>query len=82
MRKTKCLVLAASLYASSLWIAIGQAAAAPDKLVGVHSSRVMSQSFPWVAQEAGLFKKYNHRLQSGLYLVVEHRHRSAAWRRR
>src|SRR5215203_114880 len=35
------------------------AAAAPDKLVGIHSSRVMSQSFPWVAQEAGLFKKHN-----------------------
>lgn len=35
------------------------AAAVPDKLVGIHSSRVMSQSFPWVAQEAGLFKKYN-----------------------
>src|SRR5262245_18928797 len=34
-------------------------AAAPDKLVGIHSARVMSQSFPWVAQEAGLFKKYN-----------------------
>jgi NitT/TauT family transport system substrate-binding protein len=37
----------------------GHGAAAPDKLVGIHSSRVMSQSFPWVAQEAGLFKKYN-----------------------
>ena len=37
----------------------GHSAAAPDKLVGIHSSRVMSQSFPWVAQEAGLFKKYN-----------------------
>jgi len=36
-----------------------QGAAAPEKLVGVHSARVMSQSFPWVAQEAGLFKKYN-----------------------
>jgi len=34
-------------------------AAAPDKLVGIHSARVMSQSFPWVAQEAGIFKKYN-----------------------
>ncbi|HEY2923113.1 MAG TPA: ABC transporter substrate-binding protein [Candidatus Binatia bacterium] len=34
-------------------------AAAPDKLVGIHSARVMSQSFPWVAQEAGLFKKYD-----------------------
>jgi ABC-type nitrate/sulfonate/bicarbonate transport system substrate-binding protein len=34
-------------------------AAVPDKLIGIHSARVMSQSFPWVAQEAGLFKKYN-----------------------
>ncbi|MEO6164950.1 MAG: ABC transporter substrate-binding protein [Candidatus Binatia bacterium] len=43
----------------SLYFASAQDAAAPDKLVGVHSARVMSQSFPWVAQEAGLFKKYN-----------------------
>ena len=28
-------------------------AAAPDKLVGIHSARVMSQSMPWMAQEAG-----------------------------
>jgi NitT/TauT family transport system substrate-binding protein len=34
-------------------------AAAPEKLVGIHSARVMSQSMPWMAQEAGLFKKYN-----------------------
>src|SRR5918996_330715 len=34
-------------------------AAAADKLVGIHSARVMSQSLPWMAQEAGLFKKYN-----------------------
>ena len=32
---------------------------AADKIVGIHSARVMSQSFPWIAQEAGLFKKYN-----------------------
>ena len=32
---------------------------AADKLIGIHSSRVLSQSMPWVAQEAGLFKKYN-----------------------
>jgi NitT/TauT family transport system substrate-binding protein len=32
---------------------------AADKLVGIHSARVMSQSMPWMAQEAGLFKKYN-----------------------
>jgi NitT/TauT family transport system substrate-binding protein len=30
-----------------------------DKMVGIHSARVMSQSMPWMAQEAGLFKKYN-----------------------
>lgn len=34
-------------------------AAAPEKLVGIHSARVMSQSMPWMAQEAGLFKKHN-----------------------
>ncbi|MET0501685.1 MAG: ABC transporter substrate-binding protein [Candidatus Binatia bacterium] len=32
---------------------------AADQLVGIHSARVMSQSLPWIAQEAGLFKKYN-----------------------
>jgi hypothetical protein len=41
----------------SLYFTSAQGAAAPDKLVGVHSARVMSQSFPWVAQEAGLFTK-------------------------
>ena len=30
-----------------------------DKLVGIYSARVMSQSLPWIAQEAGLFPKYN-----------------------
>jgi ABC-type nitrate/sulfonate/bicarbonate transport system substrate-binding protein len=34
-------------------------AAAADKLVGIHSARVMSQSLPWIAQEAGLFKKHD-----------------------
>jgi NitT/TauT family transport system substrate-binding protein len=33
--------------------------AAADKLIGIHSARVLSQSLPWVAQEAGLFKKHN-----------------------
>src|SRR5512145_1350020 len=36
-----------------------RAASAPDQMVGIHSARVMSQSMPWMAQEAGLFKKYN-----------------------
>src|SRR3989304_3871783 len=30
-----------------------------DKLTGIHSARVMSQSMPWIAQEAGLFPKYD-----------------------
>jgi NitT/TauT family transport system substrate-binding protein len=34
-------------------------ASAADKLVTIHSARVMSQSMPWLAQEAGLFDKYN-----------------------
>ena len=32
---------------------------AADRLIGIHSARVMSQSMPWIAQEAGLFKKYD-----------------------
>jgi NitT/TauT family transport system substrate-binding protein len=46
------LILAASAAAA-------HAGAALDKMVGIHSARVMSQSMPWMAQEAGLFKKYN-----------------------
>ncbi len=30
-----------------------------DRLVGLYSAQVMSQSMPWIAKEAGLFKKYN-----------------------
>src|ERR1700752_354609 len=32
---------------------------AADRLMGLHSAQVMSQSMPWIAQEAGLFKKYD-----------------------
>lgn len=32
---------------------------AADKLVGFHSARTMSQAMPWIAQEAGLFRKYD-----------------------
>ncbi len=32
---------------------------AAERLVGIHSARVLSQSMPWIAQEAGLFKKHN-----------------------
>jgi len=30
---------------------------AAERLVGIHSARVLSQSIPWIAREAGLFKK-------------------------
>jgi NitT/TauT family transport system substrate-binding protein len=39
--------------------ATAETAICADKLVGIHSARVLSQSMPWIAQEAGLFKKYN-----------------------
>lgn len=32
---------------------------AADRLVGIYSARVMSQSLPWIAHEAGLLRKYN-----------------------
>jgi len=35
------------------------AVSAADKLTAIHSSQSMSQSMPWIAKEAGLFKKYN-----------------------
>lgn len=41
-----------------LVISISSAHAA-DRLIGLHSAQVMSQSMPWIAQEAGLFKKYD-----------------------
>lgn len=30
-----------------------------EKLLGIHSARTMSQSMPWIAQEVGLFRKYD-----------------------
>jgi len=51
---------------SLLWIVVslivsisaGPASGA-DRLLGVQSARVMSQSMPWIAQETGIFRKYN-----------------------
>lgn len=44
-----------------LWVPLSlpHAALAGDKFVTIHAARVMSQSMPWIAQEAGLFQKYN-----------------------
>src|SRR5262245_21251961 len=49
----------ASTSAIFLLLAISQSISGADKLIGIHSARVLSQSMPWVATEAGLFKKYN-----------------------
>jgi NitT/TauT family transport system substrate-binding protein len=52
-----------NLLCASLLIALPVFAPDPimaaDKLIGLHSAQVMSQSMPWIAQEAGLFKKYD-----------------------
>jgi NitT/TauT family transport system substrate-binding protein len=36
---------------------------AAEKLVGIHSARTMSQSMPWIAEEVGLFRKYDLNFQ-------------------
>lgn len=60
MRKTQQLSIALVLsLLLGFFQLVAHAASAPDKLVGIHSARVMSQSLPWMAHEAGLFKKYN-----------------------
>src|ERR1044071_3310387 len=52
------------MFLSAAVVAIGIAAVGPqgsaaDRPVGLHSAQVLSQSMPWIAQEAGLFKKYD-----------------------
>ena len=46
-----------------LSLLIGLAAAtgswAAERLIGVQSARVMSQSMPWIAEELGIFRKHN-----------------------
>ncbi|MBI2367746.1 MAG: ABC transporter substrate-binding protein [Deltaproteobacteria bacterium] len=51
---------------SLLWIFVStivsisaSPASGADRLLGVQSARVMSQSMPWIAQETGIFRKYN-----------------------
>jgi NitT/TauT family transport system substrate-binding protein len=48
----------------ALWVLCGLltvpcGASAADKLFTIYTARVMSQSYPWIAEEAGLFKKYD-----------------------
>jgi ABC-type nitrate/sulfonate/bicarbonate transport system substrate-binding protein len=49
-------ILTAGLLVLALEVPLAWSA---DRLVGVQSARVMSQSMPWIAQEAGIFRKYN-----------------------
>jgi len=49
----------ALVYAIAAAVINGSNALAADKLPFIYTARVMSQSYPWIAQEAGLFKKYD-----------------------
>src|SRR5918999_5777078 len=49
----------ALVYAIAAAVVHGSTALAADKLPFIYTARVMSQSYPWIAQEAGLFKKYD-----------------------
>ncbi len=42
-----------------LWMFYAGLGWAADRLLGVQSARVMSQSMPWIAEETGIFRKYN-----------------------
>lgn len=55
LKKSKRWLLAPFLLAAIL---TGRAWAA-ERLVGIFSARVMAQSMPWIAQEAGLFQKHD-----------------------
>ncbi len=55
--KKVCCCLAALLF--SLFVNDPAEILAADKLIGFHSARTMSQAMPWIAEEAGLFKKYD-----------------------
>jgi NitT/TauT family transport system substrate-binding protein len=49
----------AILVLGGVWLSGAEQTYAADKLVGIHSAQVLSQSMPWIAQEAGLFKKHD-----------------------
>jgi NitT/TauT family transport system substrate-binding protein len=47
------------LIIASILLSSGSLALALDKINMIYTARVMSQSYPWFAHEAGLFKKYD-----------------------
>lgn len=42
-----------------IWLLGARPVLAADRLLGVQSARVMSQSMPWIAEGTGIFRKYN-----------------------
>jgi NitT/TauT family transport system substrate-binding protein len=46
---------------SLLWVTLlaGGSASGADRLNVLYTARVMSQAYPWIAAEAGLYKKYD-----------------------
>jgi NitT/TauT family transport system substrate-binding protein len=55
----KVLRCASMLTIVAALLCVALPARAADKLNFIYTARVMSQSYPWIAQEAGLFKKYD-----------------------
>ena len=51
--------LAPGLVLASILLLPGAAAFAADKINLIYTARVMSQAYPWMAQDLGLFKKYD-----------------------
>jgi ABC-type nitrate/sulfonate/bicarbonate transport system substrate-binding protein len=48
-----------TMAAAMFWMLHADSGWAADRLLGVQSARVMSQSMPWIAEETGIFRKYN-----------------------
>ncbi|MDP2602553.1 MAG: ABC transporter substrate-binding protein [Deltaproteobacteria bacterium] len=49
----------AVIMALVLWTCAVRPGWTADRLLGIQSARVMSQSMPWIASEIGIFRKYN-----------------------
>ena len=54
-----CLLKICFLIIASILLSSGSLALALDKINMIYTARVMSQSYPWFAHEAGVFKKYD-----------------------
>jgi ABC-type nitrate/sulfonate/bicarbonate transport system substrate-binding protein len=60
--RTRCVERVISTFILSIFggaLFAHTSASAADKLFTLYTARVMSQAYPWIAVEAGLFKKYD-----------------------